>query len=234
MSIAQTQRSLSRYFSSRDRLSPILKKIRDNLADSAIFGGMIRDFGLGDAREFKSDIDIVTMSSSKEIFALIKDYDPQRNKFGGFRFFVEKQMFDIWSFEDTWAFKEGIIKGEKLEDICRTTFFNADAAIYKLNESKILNLSEFYFAISERILDINLEHNPNPEKMVNRTIKMVVNKNMGISTRLAQFIIDTEYKNCYLEKSFKHLLARHLYTTPEDPFYFNPQLSLLFSKPIKR
>lgn len=228
MSIVQTQRSLSNYFGHRVKLNCVIEEIQTNLQDSAIFGGMIRDFSLGFARTFNSDIDIVCTSPSSEIYNLIKKYNPQRNKFGGFRFYAEMQLFDIWSLENTWAIKEGLVEGKKIEDLCKTTFFSTDAVIYKLSKEKISSLEDFTNSISSRILDINLESNPYPEKMAIRAILMAIHKKMQLSSTLCEYILkNTHHTNQnHIIRSFIFQLKKHKRYHTDTPFSYADQLEL--------
>lgn len=74
---------------------------------------MIREFALGNARRFVSDIDLVSTASQSEIAIAVAKHSAVQNKFGGFRFVIEKQRFDIWSLPDTWAFRSGVACGRR-------------------------------------------------------------------------------------------------------------------------
>src|SRR5690348_5003555 len=111
---------------SRDRevLGSVIQHLATSLPATVIFGGMIREFWLGNAREFSSDIDLVSEAPDRDISQAVAKFDPARNKFGGFRFRVGKWRFDVWSFRQTWAFRNEIIEGRQLRDLLRSTFFN--------------------------------------------------------------------------------------------------------------
>lgn len=234
--VANLQKSVRAYldYPSADRrvLKITLDQIRDGLPESetVIFGGMLRDFSLNDARDFESDIDLVSLASREEIATAIECFSPTRNKFGGFRFTVNKYIFDIWAFKDTWAFREGLVEAIKLEDLLRTTFFNVDASVYSLTSRRCHMSAECSNALESRILDINLAENPSPDRMALRAIRLGREKNFAIGNMLALFLL----RNLRLQhldpvsRRFMLDLKKHVDSGKEGPFkfQFSPQLSL--------
>jgi len=207
----------------------LICRLSNSLPETVVFGGMIRDFSLGLARDFSSDIDLVSMADRATILSVIDQYHPQTNKFGGFRFAVGGQLFDIWSFQDTWAFKEGLVKGEQIEDICATTFFNMDAAYQPLKSKKIRSSRNYLDSVLSRTLDINLEPNPAPDKVAIRAIYMAIRRDVKISPRLQLFILknaaNTSWKSEFTG-SFLKLMASHIEKFDSVPFSYRPQTNL--------
>jgi hypothetical protein len=221
----------------RDELRRTLEKIASRLEETVIFGGMIREFALGNTRSFRSDIDIVSQSTATTIFDAIKDYCPSKNKFGGYRFTVGTQLFDIWSFEDTWAFKTGIVEGSSLSDIFKTTFFNMDAAVFHLGKRKLL-CSDFYIdALRSRVLDLNLQENPSPSGMARRAIRLAVGNELLVTPRLGEYIlenIDIDVIDDISKTYVKHLKS-FLSEGGDKNFSFSPQKCLFppnFEAPV--
>ncbi|WP_369063458.1 hypothetical protein [Burkholderia gladioli] len=232
MTATQTRNRLVQYLANggekREPLRALLKDIADGLSDSVIFGGMIRDFGLGYARFFRSDIDIVTMSTSAEIYSLIKQFDPIRNKFGGFRFSESGRLFDIWSFYDTWAIREGYVDGKALDDLCKTTFFSLDAAIFRLQQQSLTATQDYENILMERVLGINLVAHPFPDKIALRAIQMAVSKDLFVAPNLCEFII-RNLRDSQLDagcRSFVDSAKCHLRHFPERNFKYGVQLSI--------
>lgn len=214
--------------SERFMLKGTLDAISEKLPETAIFGGMVREFALGNARSFSSDIDLVSFASQADIYQAIKEFSPVKNKYGGFRFVVEKRIYDIWAFEDTWAFREGILKGNSFSDLFKTTFFNLDAAVFHL-EKKECYLSDFYQnSIESRLLEINLEENPFPEKMAQRAICMAIDKQLSIGPALAHYLLrNKNNSNHLLSNLFIQGLHAHLENNGDIKYRFN--LKTLFS-----
>lgn len=208
----------------------LLMQIANALPETVVFGGMLRDFGLSSACEFNSDIDLVTMADKNEILSLIRPFSPTLNKFGGFRFFAGKQMFDIWAFHDTWAFRENLVCGDSFFNLCKTTFFNVDAACQQLGTREVISDDSFFPSITNRVLDINLESNPTPKKIAERTIRLAIKYEMEISPKLQQFVLTNVEKRLWNfgpTKSFLKLLVVHMNKHGEQvPFKFEPQYCL--------
>jgi hypothetical protein len=212
----------------RAGLKMTINEISENLPNTVIFGGMIRDFALGIARKFSSDIDFVSMSSRDSIFKAISHHSPTMNKFGGFRFVIGKQQFDIWSFSDTWAFREGHALGENFSDLLKTTFFNLDAAYYHLSETKITFASDYEKFIEERLLDINLAPNPRPSSIAHRALSLALTRQLGITRALAFFILENINLSdlTWAETVWINNLRLFLTSNKTEAFRFLPQREL--------
>lgn len=157
--------------------------------DTVIFGGLLREFALGKAETFASDIDLVTFVSRRDLFQAIRHFDPKNNKFGGYRFVVSDQSFDIWAFEDTWAFREGVVQGVAFSDLLKTTFFNLDAAAYHLTTEECWCHDRYTDMVRQGILELNLEKNPHPKRMAMRAIDMALANKLALGPRLATFVL---------------------------------------------
>ncbi|WP_415261748.1 hypothetical protein [Pseudomonas chlororaphis] len=202
-----------------------IQHLKNSLADLAIFGGMIRDLTLGRPEFFHSDIDLVSSSSAEEIYSLIQNYSPIRNRFGGFRFFFLGRPYDIWSLEDTWAVRQGYVEALEIEDLCKTTFFTVDAAIYNVKNEQFYVPQFCRTSIERRVLEINLIHNPFPKKMAMKAIDLSMRKGLKISHDLCEFVL---LNGDFLDRGtgIKECLTEHLRKHQGRPFEFTRQLSL--------
>lgn len=207
-----------------------LKILRDEISDLTIFGGMIRDLTIGKPEDFQSDIDLVSTATSGEIFSIIKAYSPVRNRFGGFRFRHFGRDYDIWSLQDTWAVSEGYVTASCVEDLCKTTFFTVDAAIFSFKDETIYAPEFYNSSIRQRVLDINLVHNPCPERMAAKAIYMALEKEFCVSSQLADFILCNfqwrESRGVFLD--YFNLLLRHQRMGQPGLFRYIRQLSMDF------
>lgn len=216
---------LGRRHSGRPKLKEAINEIITALPDTVIFGGMIREFALGNARGFVSDIDLVSTASQVEISRTVSKYHAERNKFGGFRFLIDKRRFDIWSLSDTWAFKGGFVDGKSFEDLLNTSFFNVDAACYHVNKKTLLFASGYEYCIGKRILDINLLQNPQPSSMARRALVLMQNHRLGVTRRLAEYIVNhiDNQTIARLDQLLINGLNEFLDYGEHDEFYFSPQ-----------
>ncbi|MFC7651900.1 hypothetical protein ACFQT4_06520 [Pseudoduganella danionis] len=191
---------------------------------------MIREFALGNTRSFNSDIDIVSRAGRNDIFAAIKNYHPSVNKFGGYRFIVGKQLYDIWSFDDTWAFKNGLVEGSSIQDIFKTTFFNLDAAVFHLGKRQLFCSESYIDSLQRRVLDLNLQENPSPSGMVRRAIKLAISNELAVTPRLGEYIVNhiDMVKLDDVSSSYVRNLRVFLSQQQDGNFSFSPQ-GCLFS-----
>lgn len=187
------RKRLNRFFNSSRKVkvsvNQTLGEIGIRLPDSVIFGGMLRDLALAGSAGFSSDIDIVTTAPVGELELSISRFSPQKNRFGGYRFVAEGCSFDIWRLEDTWAVRKGMVVTSDFEGLLRTTFFNLDAIAYHLTKKKILVQPEYFTMLESKVLDINLEANPNPAGMAARALRVVQFKDVSLSQRLCEYIL---------------------------------------------
>lgn len=222
---ARTQDRLTQYINRRSahdkQLGTLFKMLRTELEDASIFGGMVRDFGLGGAEAFNSDIDIVTMSPASDIFDLIKKLNPTKNKYGGYRFSINGQLFDIWSFFDTWAIQEGFVEGRSLEDLKKTTFFSLDAALFKLSDHRLIVGNNYEAELRKRVLSINLSRHPFPAKVAQRAMRMALTKNLSLTPELCEFVVShmrSPTSNSDAYAIFLDALRKHLKIRPYQEF----------------
>jgi predicted nucleotidyltransferase len=153
-----------------------------------IFGGMVRDIARSGSEAFASDIDLVVDGDAEALAAAFLDYRAERNRFGGYRLSGRHVKFDVWTLKDTWAIKEGLVGATGLDDLTKTTFFDWDAAVY-IPADRLLHCSVDYFdRIHSGVVTINLEENPNPLGAIARTLRLLVEWEVGLSQRLTDFL----------------------------------------------
>lgn len=189
----ETLRSRLRYFlwrrpATRDQISMVLEALRD-VGPSAIFGGLLRDLCLLGSRNFQSDVDIVVDSQSQDdIERRLFKWNPVRNKFGGYRFSIGAQAFDVWTLDNTWAFQHGLVGEADFSTLPLTTFFNWDAVAYRIDDGSIVCSDNYFADLSEKVIDVNLQENPNPIGAVVRTLRMAAIHQPLFSPRLINHI----------------------------------------------
>ncbi|WP_155833708.1 hypothetical protein [Halomonas sp. BC04] len=206
----------------------VLENLWSHLPNSVIFGGMIRDFSLDLAREFHSDIDIVTLGSSKKLESVLRPYSPTKNKFGGYRFQSHGYVYDVWSLNDTWAVKNKLIVANDFQDLCKTTFFNLDAIALDYKEKVIYTAPCFEEGLYKKNLEINFPEHPHPSKMAKRAIYVAAKKQLSIGPDLAKYILQNiklgANDSFYLR--IKESLEKHVKHNPTKEFTPLEQLSL--------
>ena len=173
----------------RNEVARFAEQMSD-LGQVAIIGGMLRNLYLEGTREFVSDVDfVIDCHSILEFERAMGTLNAQRNRFGGFGIDLNKWKVDIWPLQKTWAAVEGHLKVEKLDDLINATFFNWDEAIYRLNDHKLTTAPQYFEWLSRRLLEINLEANPNPMGNAIRAFRYAWRWNANFGPRLARHVL---------------------------------------------
>jgi hypothetical protein len=150
---------------------------------------MIRDFAIGGASSFRSDVDLVVGTNDSDYLAwIISSMPHQPTRFGGWRIRLDHWIVDVWPVANTWAFDQGHVHGGRLEDLPATTFFDWDAAAFEIETGRLLLLDGYIEAIASRVLDVNLAPNPNPLGMAVRALKMMRKWDASLAPRLSSYL----------------------------------------------
>jgi hypothetical protein len=166
-----------------------LRRQAKSYGPMAIVGGLIRDLALGYARDFSSDVDIVLKDMPVEALAShLAPYGARRNAFGGFRVAFGRWLFDLWTFDNTWAFVNGYVEGRDLSDLLRTTFFNWDAALFETEDRELIARPSYFDELARRRLTINLRQTPNELGAAVRALRSMSAAEVSLTPDLAAFL----------------------------------------------
>jgi hypothetical protein len=178
-------KSKSRY---RTEVAAFAAKLAD-IGSVAVIGGMLRDLYLGGNRNFVSDIDfVVNAHCFAELDKMAQSLQAQRNRFGGYALKLHRWRVDVWPLQRTWAAVEGHVQVNGLQDLLKVTFFDWDAIIYDVETKKIVSGSAYFSQIDRRILEINLEPNPNPLGNAVRALRYAWRWHASFGPRLAHHV----------------------------------------------
>ncbi len=128
--------------------------------DLLLFGGAVRDVALQGIRKFDSDLDFVFVGDREKLQALLEG-SAKKNRFGGFRKELDRQIIDIWHIEDTWAFKNDIVKYRDIYSIINTTITNWESIFYSIRDNYIYCSDDYFENLCKGRINIVLEQNPN-------------------------------------------------------------------------
>jgi hypothetical protein len=83
--------------------------------------------------------------------------------------------------------------------------------------------NEYFKNLRERVLDINLEANPNPNGMAVRAIRMALLRRFSLTPRLAEFTLKyfPKEERDQFQEEFRKQLLQHTDKTPERNFRFS-------------
>jgi hypothetical protein len=154
----------------------------------AIFGGMLRDIARYGGESFASDVDLVVDGPSEALATIFNTRSAKRNRFGGYRVYGRHTHFDIWALQDTWAIKQGLVSASSLADLTKTTFFDWDAAVYLPRSGQLHCPDDYLDRLRSGIVTINLKPNPNPLGAVARTLRLLLDWQVGLSEELTEYL----------------------------------------------
>lgn len=188
------QKRIDRFFDShkyrREEVRMLIEEL-NKLGRVAVFGGMLRDLAFAGNNFFSSDVDLVVdFSDTGQLTKVISNYKFKVNSFGGCRVFLKKWTVDIWELKNTWAFKNGHVEPANFQKLISTTFFNWDAIVYMYKERNIFCKENYLRDMNEKLLDINLEENPNNLGATVRAIRFIYYYEARVSPRLSRFIYE--------------------------------------------
>lgn len=141
--------------------------------DLYLFGGILRDMALFGRKGFNSDIDIVVEGDWVSCENYLKFKGARKNKFGGYRLYIEDWPIDIWNAEKTWAIAQGLIEYKGVSSLTNTTIINWDAILMNWRTKNFICRDGYLESLKERKLDIVLESNPNPIGMAVRVFRHI-------------------------------------------------------------
>lgn len=183
------------------RLEPIAQR-------TWLFGGFARDIFLHGRRAQPKDVDLVVEGEAfDELSALVKEYVPRKNRFGGLNFRMGGVEIDAWRLEDTWAFRQGYF-GDRVGPgvLPRTTFLTLDAVAIQLraDPGKPRKVCEhrFFGTIERGLIEVNLDENPFPELTIVRTLHMAHRNRYALSFQLLKSLREL-IVNCQARDLFK-------------------------------
>ena len=181
------------------------------LGEVAIFGGMPRDLAHGGADAFNSDVDLVVDTCEGRLADLMRDTPAKRNRFGGYRVAGRCHDYDVWALPSTWAVRSGHVAARHLPDLVWTTFFDCDAIVYLCSSHRVHHLKREVALRRGDMIEINLEANPNPRGIVERTMRILRNGEYALGPRLRRYLGEIlASKHASIEKDISHHITVNL------------------------
>jgi len=168
---------------------PHLKSLKTLGDDLLIFGGTIRDIALAGGPTQVSDVDLVLLGTkSAQLERWAAALGATRNKFGGFRLETAQCPLDVWCLDDTWAFKQKLVKCAGPRSLLDTVFFTSAAAFYSLGEQRVTSSESFRHAIAHRTLSLLVSETERPLKQVERANRFQRRLGLSFTKELNDFV----------------------------------------------
>lgn len=174
---------------SRTEVAVFVAKLAE-LGPVVAIGGFLRDLLLSGNRDFRSDVDFVVHPGSLPAFdAFVSQLGAGTNRFGGFGVCLTSWKVDVWPLQRTWAAVNGHVAVNTLDDLVNATFFDWDAILYSTDTRTIITCPDYFRRVRDRVIDVNLEPNPNPLGNAVRALRYVYRWDAAVGERLAAHIV---------------------------------------------
>ncbi len=199
----ELKRRIKRFFNESSKERQEIHAFLDKLSELStiyIFGGAIRDIALQGILACNSDIDIIYEGNSKCVREYLAHFSPTRNKFGGYRFTLNRRPIDIWEARESWAFKEGHKKYSGIESLLTTTITNWDSVLFDWKNKIIIVRKQYFADLADGYLEIILDKNPNRMGMYVRLLRFYADKNARLlSPKAASLLRDAMHDYSFEE-----------------------------------
>lgn len=177
-----------------------------------LIGGAVRSYleagGMYLRNEPPRDFDFVIRKICiAEFEKIIKKIPFEKNRFGGYKVFVDDFIFDIWKLETTWAFRHGQLK-TKRANLYRSVFLNIDSIVYDLMDDKFYN-NIYFHAKKTNTLDVVFQPNPCVELNLLRALCFKRKYHMRISKKLRNLFLESINENPKLVDDMYKLQMDH-------------------------
>lgn len=183
-------------------------KYLENVGDIYLIGGVLREFrDYGKIINLR-DVDIVVNIKNDSLWNdLLEKYEFRINRFGGYKLYCKDLLVDTWKIEETWAFRNNIIKcneKEYVKYLPETVFLNIDSIVYDWKQ-QIWYDNLYKKAMNTKILDVVLSKNPELILNIVRAFILKERYNMEFSEQLKKIIKNqcNKFENLY---DFSHII----------------------------
>lgn len=191
-----------------------------------VVGGFLRDLANGkDPR----DLDIILKIPPNKIskLLLISHLDYKLNRMGGAKIFLDNFEIDLWSIENNWGFKTGLIKMNEqyiVDNIASGCFYNFDSLVINVHKSMELSVKNYNESVNNKELDIlrrGVEYkklNPTIEANILKAFYIKKRYNFSFSESCSHYLIS---RLLFLQDNYESTSSRLLAVKKQYPKYNN-------------
>lgn len=173
--------------------------------DIYLIGGVLREYRDKKTIEELRDVDIIVDVKYPPVWNKIinerQKYKLLINRFDGYKICCKNLLIDTWSLDQTWAYRTKSFQcksSEYVNNLSKTVFLNIDGIIYDWKRDHWDDIV-YMQAMENKMLDIVLSPNPQPELNIVRAFVLQNRYNMFFSESLKEYI-----KDLYCKK-YSHL-----------------------------
>lgn len=178
----------------RKPMQSVLRHIYENQWPAYLFGGAARDLLSNGLRAQVRDVDVVIGDVSiSDMRKVMERHVKRTTRFGGLHMEHRGWLFDMWTLNDTWAFRESHVRRVDFAYLPKTTFLNVEAIAIELGgntkQKRTIYSHGFFEAFLNRTVEINLEENPYPALCIVRSLLTTSRLNFAMGPLLTRYIL---------------------------------------------
>ena len=178
----------------RKPMQSVLERIHDKKWTAYLFGGVARDLLSDGLKARVRDVDVVIGDASLcDMREVMAQHITRTTRFGGLHMEHRGWLFDMWTLNDTWAFRESHVRHVDFAWLPQTTFLNVEAICIELGNGRkprrVIHSHGFFEAFLNRTVEINLEENPYPALCIVRSLMTTWRLNFAMGPLLTRYIL---------------------------------------------
>lgn len=180
------------------------------VSELVFFGGALRDLRMDGNDASPRDLDIVikTFGNRGYVESIILEQHHIKNRFDGYKVLINDLELDVWFLEDTWAFRQGMLKPTE-KNLINSVYLSMDGIAYNYNKDT-LHDKWFNKTLNTKTIDTVLRQEPLDELNIVRALIFKQKYGYGLSEKLEELIISKYKKD-------KHYM-NHLYNYQIDHY----------------
>lgn len=161
--------------------------------EAHVFGGFPRDLMVAGIDAVPRDLDIVLAKDCiTEVETELSAHVERATRFGGLHLSLHGWDVDVWSLEQTWAFRHDDRFDVTFEELPNTTFLDVDAVAVSITEdSPHIHEHGFFDAIHARTVGLNYRHNPYPSLCAVRALDIACRLDFSLDSELVSYVLET-------------------------------------------
>ncbi|MGS3629742.1 hypothetical protein ACLFKX_11300 [Enterobacter hormaechei] len=106
--------------------------------------------------------------------------------------------FDIWSINDTWAFKNRIVEFKDTYSLLNTTLMSWDSILYDVKKKHLISPDNYLHDLHHRRLELVLQKTPNEVGSVIKILRTIYNKRVQIlGPQLTDFLLQALHEHSF-------------------------------------
>ncbi|MCY4030187.1 MAG: hypothetical protein OXH75_28240 [Acidobacteria bacterium] len=196
----------------------MLRDFRDSGLRVAVFGGTLRSLLYSRLYRHRPgrprDVDLVIHDGLlRDVERRFREYLFRRTRFGGLQLRRDGWRFDVWTIDDTWAFRGENRYRAKIQNLPSTTPFNLEAIAVEAwplagrPREVFSGNDQFFEGILSKTVELNSHDDPCPALTIVRGLVLATEHSFRVGPQLAEYV--AAIGSSLTESEFEEQQIRH-------------------------